>query len=131
MTSNQTHGVGTRFRAHTEGGDAFEFEVATWSAPDHLEIRPARDPLEPEYPVMLESHEFRLAETEDGEATVLELRANATAHGIKGRVIAAFIWPGHQRDGLGAAIEMIAAVFKPEPDKPSTEPESPPDPLSS
>lgn len=129
FTSNQTHGAGTRFLAHTEGGDSYEFEITTWSAPDHLEIRPLRDPQEPRYPVMLESHEFRLTSDDGNESTILELRANAAAHGIRGRVIAALIWPGHQRAGLGTALEMIAGAFAPEEDKASTEPESPSDPL--
>jgi uncharacterized protein YndB with AHSA1/START domain len=129
FTSNQTHGTGTRFRAHTEDGNSYEFEIATWSAPEHLEIRPLRGPEEPRYPVMLESHEFRLASIEGGESTMLDLRANATAHGIRGRLFAALIWPGHQKEGLGAAIETIAGVFAAEEDKPSTEPESPSDPL--
>jgi uncharacterized protein YndB with AHSA1/START domain len=129
FTSNQTHGVGTKFKAHTESGDAFEFEVSEWSAPERLAIRPLRDPEEPAYAVMLDSHEFRLAPGAEHGETVLELRANATAHGIKGRVIAALIWPGHQRDGLKTALDTIASVF--DENEPPKEPADPCEPLSS
>ena len=129
FTSNQTHGAGTRFKAHTESGDAFEFEVSEWSAPDRLAFRPLRDPAEPAYPVMLDSHEFRLATGAELTETVLELRANATARGIKGRLIAALIWPGHQREGLQAALDAIASVF--DKAEAPTEPADPIEPLSS
>jgi len=129
FTSNQTHGAGTRFRALTESGDDFEFEIATWSAPEHLEVRPLRDTGELRYPVMLESHEFRLNPSESGDETLLELRANASAHGLKGRLIAAFIWPGHQREGLKAALdeisEAVTGIASP------VEPTGPSEPLSS
>ncbi|MEO6196704.1 MAG: SRPBCC family protein [Dehalococcoidia bacterium] len=129
FTSNQTHGVGTKFKAHTESGDAFEFEVSEWSAPDRLAIRPLRDPDEPAYQVTLDSHEFRLTQGAEHDETVVELRANATARGIKGRVVAALIWPGHQRGGLKTALDAIASVF--DEDEPPKEPAGPSEPLSS
>jgi uncharacterized protein YndB with AHSA1/START domain len=127
--SNQTHGIGTQFSAHTESGDAFEFEIATWSSPECLEIRPIRSSDEPEYPVMLESHEFRLSPLDTENDTLVELRANASSHGIRGWLIATFIWPGHQREGLMVALDGVFDALVPDSEK--VEPGEPPEPLPS
>lgn len=120
LTSSQTHGVGATFRAHTDTGDSFDFEVCDWAAPERISFCPVRAEDEPPYAVTLDSHSFRFRPTEEHE-TFVDLTAHATAHGIRGRVIGMFIWPGHQRDGLTAALESVAAIFEGEPAGPELE----------
>lgn len=113
FTSPQTHGVGTTFRASMgDDAESYEFEVCDWSAPDRIAFCPVRDPNEGRYSINLDSHVFELAEAEGG--TVVELTANATPSGIRGRLIAMFFWPGHQKDGLNAALDAISGIFEPD-----------------
>jgi uncharacterized protein YndB with AHSA1/START domain len=116
FTTPQTHGTGTRFRASLgEDEDPYEFEVCEWEAPERIAFCPVVGPLEAQYSISLVSHVFELTPTEEG--TVVELTANAKAHGIRGRVIAWFFWPGHQREGLEAALDGLSAVFEPDEDQ--------------
>jgi uncharacterized protein YndB with AHSA1/START domain len=116
FTSPQTHGVGTTFRASMGGdSDSYEFEVCDWSAPDRIAFCPVIAPDEGNYSMALESHVFELRPADDG--TLVELTANASAHGIRGRLIATFFWPGHQKDGLNGALEALSGIFEPDEDE--------------
>ncbi len=119
ITSPQTHGAGTTFRAHTEGDETYDFEVTEWSAPERIAFSPVHGEGE-HYAVMLKLHAFSLQPTEDG-GTRVELTARASAHGIMGRLVAMFFWPGHQKQGLSAALDAVQAIFEP-PDKGLPEP---------
>jgi uncharacterized protein YndB with AHSA1/START domain len=112
FASNQTHGLGTRFRAETADGQTFEFEVTNWVAPEYIEFSPVRDASE-RYGIMLEAQAFHLA-PEGEEATRVELMARASTHGIKGIVVGLFLWRGYQKQGLESALETLASVFEPE-----------------
>lgn len=111
ITSRQTHGAGTTFRAHTEDGRAFDFEITEWAAPELIAFTPIRDESE-YYAVTLESHTFSIEPQGDGH-TVVELTARASAHGIMGRLVATFFWPGHQKQGLNDALDAVQAIFEP------------------
>ncbi len=113
FTSRQSHGAGTRFRAHTESGDTYEFEVSDWSAPERIAFQPIRDPEEPSYSITLDAHVFELHPGPSEAETTVGITAHASASGVRGRLIALFFWPGHQREGLEAALDGIAAVFEP------------------
>ena len=111
FTTPQTHGTGTTFRATMgDEDDSYEFEVCEWSAPERIAFCPVVGPLEAQYSISLVSHVFELTPTEEG--TVVELTANAKAHGIRGRVIAMFFWPGHQKEGLEAALDGLSGIFE-------------------
>jgi len=112
ITSKQTHGAGAAFRAHTDDGDTFEFEVTAWVAPEYIEFSPVRDDSE-EYLIALESHAFRLQAMNDQE-TRIALSAHASTRGIRGRFIAMLFWPGYQKRGLNLALDAIEALFEPE-----------------
>lgn len=112
FTSNQTHGPGTHFRARTAGGDAFEFEVTAWVAPEYIEFSPVRDESE-RYNVMMEAQAFRLTPANQA-STAVELIARASTHGVKGWVIGLFFWRGYQKPGLNHALERLASIFEPE-----------------
>ena len=112
FASNQTHGPGTRFRARTEAGETFDFEVTNWSAPEYIEFSPVRDQSE-RYGIMLEAQAFHLA-PEGEEATRVELMARASTHGIKGLVMGLFFWRGYQKQGLQSALETLASAIEPE-----------------
>lgn len=113
FTSGQTHGTGTTFRATMEGGeDAFDFEVCDWSAPERIGFCPIRSPGEL-YSITLDSHVFEVRVLSDNESEVT-ITAKASAHGVRGRVIAMFFWSGHQQDGLNAALDAIQSVFEPD-----------------
>jgi uncharacterized protein YndB with AHSA1/START domain len=112
FTSNQTHGPATRFRTRTAEGDAFEFEVTAWVAPEYIEFSPLRDESE-RYNVMMEAQAFHLASR--GEtSTAVELIASASTHGIKGWVIGLLFWRGYQKPGLNHALDRLASIFEPE-----------------
>jgi len=112
FASNQTHGLGTRFRAETAGSETFEFEVTAWSAPEYIEFSPVRDESE-RYGIMLEAQAFHLAPDGD-DATRVELMARASTHGIKGMVMGLFFWRGYQKQGLAFALETLSSAFEPE-----------------
>lgn len=112
LTSTQQHGIGMTFRAQTEGDDAFDFEVCEWSAPDRIAFCPIRHPLEPQYSIMLDAHEFALEPGPSENETIVTLSAKATARGMRGIFIASFFWRGHQKQGLEAALDNVASVFE-------------------
>ncbi len=125
ITSKQTHGVGASFRAYTKDNEAFDFEVTGWVAPEYIAFSPIRDESE-QYGIALESHAFRLEATGENETRV-ELAAQASARGIRGRVTALLFWPGYQRQGLDLALDALQAVFEPEEqDEAEPEPETTP-----
>jgi uncharacterized protein YndB with AHSA1/START domain len=114
ITSSQRHGVGTTFRAHLEGGMAFDFEIADWSNNERMTIVPVREPGE-RYPLMLEEQTFVLREAPD-DMTHVELRAVASAHGVRGRIYGMFFWAGHQQGGLNEALDAIEDIVDPPAD---------------
>jgi uncharacterized protein YndB with AHSA1/START domain len=119
VTSSQRHGVGLTFRAHVDGGDAFDFEVVEWSHGERIAFAPVRADDE-HYGVNLECHSFALREVDEG-ATRVDLTAVASTRGLRGRFVGLLFWPGYQKQGLNEALEMLAAVFEPEAQK-ETEP---------
>lgn len=112
FTSNQTHGSETRFRAHTDDGQTFEFQVTAWVAPEFIEFSPVRDEGE-RYGITLESQAFRL-ESVDETATRVDLSARASTHGIRGFILGLFFWRGYQKQGLNTALEGLSSIFEPE-----------------
>jgi len=110
ITSKQTHGVGTAFRAHTEDGETYDFVVTVWIAPECISFSPVRGEAE-DYLITLESHTFQLHALND-EETRIELTAKASARGIRGRFIAMFFWPGYQKQGLNAALDSVETLFE-------------------
>lgn len=125
ITTEQTHGTGTRFRAHTEGGETFDFEVTSWAAPEFIAFSPIRDEHE-RYGITLESHAFRLQPAGE-EETLVELIAHATASGFRGRFTALFFWPGYQKEGLNLALDSLEALFTPrDQGNPESQPETRP-----
>ena len=114
ITSHQTHGAGTEFRAHTEDGDTFEFRVSDWVAPEYISFTPLRDPSE-RYSIALESHSFRLRPVGE-DATEVDLIAEASAHGVRGRFIAMFFWSGYQKQGMEAVLDAIQEIFEGSPE---------------
>ncbi len=113
MTSAQTHGVGTRFRAKMEGGDDFfEFEICDWSAPERIAFCPVHAAHEL-YSITLESHVFQVRAISDQESEVT-ITARATARGLRGRVVSMFFWANHQEGGLNHALDAIQRLFQPE-----------------
>ena len=112
FASNQTHGLGTRFRADAGEGETFEFEVTAWSAPEYIEFSPVRDESE-RYGIMLEAQGFHLT-PEGAAATRVELMARASTHGMRGFVMGLFFWRGYQKQGLENALETLASAFEPE-----------------
>lgn len=121
FTSPQTHGVGTTFRASLGDDDeAYEFEVCEWSAPDRIAFCPVHASDEGSYAITMESHVFELRAAEGG--TVVDLTADATPSGIRGRIIAMFFWPGHQKDGLKSALDTLSGIFDPDDEEPEDNP---------
>jgi len=112
FTGNQTHGTGTRFKAITSDGDAYTFEICDWDAPQRIAFCPVREPGE-RYGITLDSHAFEVKSL-SGDASEVTITANASAHGLRGRIVALFFWAGHQRDGLNTALDSLQAVFEPE-----------------
>jgi uncharacterized protein YndB with AHSA1/START domain len=110
VTSPQREGAGTTFRAKTADGDSFEFRVSEWEPPKRISFVPVRSDDE-RYAVTLERHTFDLRPTGDG-GTQVELTAYASARGLVGRLVALFLWPGHQREGLEQALTALGAIFE-------------------
>ena len=111
ITSAQRHGLGTTFRAHTGDGEAYDFLVTEWDAPDGIAFSPIRDDSE-RYSITLDSHTFRLHAAGEGE-TVIELTARASVRGVRGRFIGLFFWAGHQKHGLNLALDSLESIFEP------------------
>lgn len=109
ITSSQESGAGTTFRAHTADGESFDFVVSEWEEPRRIAFTPVRDAGE-RYAIMLERHIFNLR-PEGDDATLVELTAEASAHGLMGRLVALMLWRGHQRQGLDQALQALESVF--------------------
>ncbi len=123
LTTALSEGRGTRFRAHVDdedgAGHAFEFEITEWLAPEHIVFTPIRDPDEELYQISLDWHAFRIVPL-DGENSRVDLTAQATTRGLRGRFAGLLLWPGHQRPGLEEALSSLAELFGVEPaDDPS------------
>jgi uncharacterized protein YndB with AHSA1/START domain len=112
FASNQTHGPGTRFRAHTEDGQVFEFIVSAWVAPEYIEFSPVREESE-RFGIMLEAQGFQLMPAGDA-STRVELLARASTHGPRGWVMGLLFWRGYQQQGLAFALDTLASVFEPD-----------------
>jgi uncharacterized protein YndB with AHSA1/START domain len=110
ILSPQHHGLGTAFRAHTESGDSFDFEVTEWVPPNTIAFSPIRGDDE-RYGIVLDSHTFQLTGVGDGDTNV-KLTARATAHGFRGHLGARFLWPGYQKHGLRLALDAVQEVFE-------------------
>ncbi len=121
MTTQLSEGPGTRFRAHVEdkGGEdqSFEFEVTEWVAPEFIVFTPVREPEEDKYQITLDWHSFRILPL-DEENSRVELTAQATTRGLRGGLVGLvlwpwhmFVWPGHQKRGLEAALGSLAELF--------------------
>lgn len=113
MSSGQTHGTGTTFRAQTQEDRTYDFEVSEWVAGELITFSPVRDPSEPRYSITLEYHSFRLEPLAEDETNVV-LTARASARGLRGRLVALLLWPGYQKHGLNAALDSLQALFEPE-----------------
>ncbi len=111
ILSTQHHGLGTAFRAHTESGDSFDFEITEWVPPNTIAFSPVRAD-EESYGIVLDSHTFQLTSVGDGDTSV-KLTARATAHGFRGHLAARFLWPGYQKYGLRLALDAVQDVFEP------------------
>ena len=111
ITSAQRHGVGTTFRAYVDKGTAFDFEITDWANHERISFVPIRDASE-RYPLMLEEQTFTLREAEE-DMTSVELKATASAHGIRGRIYGMFFWAGHQAGGLNQALDAIEDIVDP------------------
>ncbi|HEY5639554.1 MAG TPA: SRPBCC family protein [Dehalococcoidia bacterium] len=123
LTTELNIGRGTRFRAHVndeEGSDhAFEFEVTDWIEPEYIVFTPVRDPDEEQYQITLDWHAFRLVPL-DEETTRVDLTAQATTRGLRGRFAGLLLWSGHQKPGLEEALSSLAELFvAAPPDDPS------------
>jgi uncharacterized protein YndB with AHSA1/START domain len=112
ITSLQKHGIGTTFRARTETGDSFQFQITEWAPLQYIEFSPLRDEREATSGITLESHAFRLLEV-PGKGTHVELVARAATSGIRGRIVGLLFWPGYQKHGLSAALDALQALFEP------------------
>lgn len=124
ITSSQSQGAGTTFRAHSEQGTPFDFEVTHWVPPEYIAFAPVRREDEERYAITLESHAFLLRPTGD-DRTHVELTASATSHGLRGWLIGLFLWPGHQKHGLNTALDSLQALFEPpDRDEPQSEAET-------
>ena len=119
FTSKQTHGPETRFRAHTDDGNAYDFVISTWVAPEYIEFSPVRDEAE-RCGIMLESQAFHLVP--EGESTTsVELIARSSMHGPRGWLMGLLFWRGYQKQGLAGALDALSSVF--EPDEPGEQTE--------
>lgn len=113
ITSSQTHGAGTRFRAKVDDEQSYEFEIADWVVPEFISFTPVYDPMEPAYSITLDGHAFRLTRI-DEQATAVELIASASTHGFRGIVMGLFMWGNHQKPGLIRALDRLQAIFDPD-----------------
>ena len=110
--SDQREGEGTAFRAHTEDGLAHDFLISAWVPLQQIAFAPVPDEAEKRYMITLESQAFHLRP--DGEErTHVNLFATAAGHGPRGWLLARFVWPSHQRQGLRSALDALQALFEP------------------
>ena len=110
FATNQTHGVGTRFRAKVDE-NTFEFEISDWIVPEFISFTPIREEDEL-YAITLEAQAFRLTPVAD-DATNVELIAHASTRGFRGFIMGLFFWGGHQKQGLNHALDNVADLFAP------------------
>jgi uncharacterized protein YndB with AHSA1/START domain len=121
--SDQREGEGTAFRAHTEDGLAHDFTISAWAPPQHIAFAPVRDEAEGRYMITLESQAFHLQP--DGEdRTHVNLFATAAGHGPRGWLLARFVWPSYQRQGLRSALDALQALFEPPEEEGEDAPDS-------
>lgn len=115
MTTELSEGRGTRFRAHVKDEDgesqSFEFEITEWIAPEFIVFTPVREPNEEQYQITLDWHSFRIIPL-DGKNTRVDLTAQSTTRGLRGRFAGLVFWPGHQKPGLQAALSSLAELFE-------------------
>lgn len=111
LTSTQRHGLGTTFRAFVDDGRSFDFEITEWSNLERITFTPVREEAE-RWALMLERHEFTLREASE-EETLVELKAVASAHGLRGRLYGMFFWSGHQEYGLNEALNALQVLVEP------------------
>ena len=110
--SDQREGEGTAFRAHTEDGLAHDFTISAWVPLQQIAFAPVPDETERRYMITLESQAFHLQP--DGEdRTNVSLAATAAGHGLRGWLLARFVWPSYQRQGLRSALDALQALFEP------------------
>ncbi len=121
ITSPQTEGEGTTFRAHTDQGQAFDFRVVRWEPPNCIAFAPIRDESE-RYELALDSHTFFLYPASE-DHTRVELVAAATARGIRGRLTGLLLWPGYQKRGLNTALDALQGLLEGAPED-EAEPET-------
>lgn len=121
ILSAQREGAGTGFRAHTEDGASFDFEVTHWAPPDYIAFAPiAREEAEP-FLITLESQSFLLRPAGEGRTQVV-LHASARSRGVRGWFISRLFWPGYQKAGLRRALDAIQALFEPQDEDGTSEP---------
>ena len=110
--SDQREGEGTAFRAHTEDGLAHDFTISDWAPPERIAFAPVRDESEKGYMITLESQAFHLL-PDGNDRTHVNLFATAAGHGPRGWLLARFVWPSYQRQGLRRALDALQALFEP------------------
>jgi uncharacterized protein YndB with AHSA1/START domain len=113
FSSNQTHGAGTRFRAHVDD-QWFEFEISDWIVPEFISFTPIRDEQEERYAITLESQAFRLTPL-DNYATRVEIISHASTSGVRGLIVGLLFWAGHQKQGLAHALDNVESLFEAAP----------------
>ncbi len=112
--SSQREGVGATFRAYNEEGIGHNFRISEWAPMEFIAFAPMQDePEERPYLITLQSQSFMLKPAGD-DHTEVTLFASVQSHGLRGWLAARFVWPGHQRQGLGSALEALQALFEPE-----------------
>ncbi|MCH7484291.1 MAG: SRPBCC family protein [Chloroflexi bacterium] len=113
LTTQLSEGRGTRFLAHVkdeDGGDQVsEFEITEWIAPEYIVFTPVRNPEAEREQLTIDWHSFRIVPL-DRETTRVDLTAQATARGLRGRFAGMLLWPGHQKPGLEAALSSLARL---------------------
>jgi uncharacterized protein YndB with AHSA1/START domain len=113
FSSNQTHGAGTRFRAHVDD-QWFEFEISDWIVPEFISFTPIRGEQEERYAITLELQAFRLTPLDD-DATQVEIISHASTSGVRGFLVGLLFWAGHQKQGLAHALDNVESLVEPAP----------------
>jgi len=111
--SEHREGIGTTFRAHTNEGPAFDFQVTRWLPPKFIAFAPVRSQDDPPYLITLESQAFRLSPVDEGHTRV-ELVASASARGVRGFLLGLVLWRGYQKGGLHKALDSLQTLCEPE-----------------
>ena len=121
LLSAQREGPGTSFRAHTEDGASFDFEITHWAPPDYIAFAPTGQQEDEPYLIALESQAFLLRAAGE-QRTQVVLYASARSRGIRGWFFSRLFWPGFQKAGLRRALDAIQALFEPAADEENAEP---------